>query len=167
MKKILSLLLLVPFLFACQPDNVTTEADSHAHAIHEHDRCHMCGMMITKYPGPKGQLKLKNVEKNPSFCSTRDMFSFLLQPENARQVTQIWVHDMAATSWDDPKDEHFIDGKTATYVYGTSRQAVMGSAVASFSTVNAAEQFANEYGGAVLGFDDITIGLLGEGMSHH
>lgn len=167
MKKILSILLLVPLLFACSPENVVAEIDSHAHGIHEHDRCHMCGMMITKYPGPKGQLQLGNLENNPSFCSTRDMFSFLLQPENARQVHQIWVHDMAATSWDNPQDEHFIDGKTATYVYGTSRQAVMGPAVASFSSVEAAEKFANEYGGAVLEFDDITIELLGEGMDHH
>ncbi|MEZ9139505.1 MULTISPECIES: nitrous oxide reductase accessory protein NosL [unclassified Shewanella] len=167
MKKILSLLLLVPLLFACTPDKVGAEASGHSHAIHEHDRCHMCGMMITKYPGPKGQLSLKNVEVNPSFCSTRDLFSFLLQPENTRQVNQVWVHDMAKTDWDNPKDEFFIDGKTATYVYGTSRQAVMGPAVASFSTKQAAQDFAREFGGAVLKFDDITIELLGENMSHH
>lgn len=135
-------------------------AHDHANAIGEHERCHMCGMMIKKYPGPKGELLLSGGEINPSFCSTRDMFMFALQPENQRQISQAYVHDMAITDWDHPDDSAFIDATQAWYVYGTSRKAVMGSAVAPFSTAEAAEQFAREYGGAVFSYEQITLSLL-------
>ncbi|ACJ31287.1 NosL protein [Shewanella piezotolerans WP3] len=158
MKKFLCLLLL-PLLFACSQgadDNMVIEAP----AIHDHDRCHMCGMMIKKYPGPKGQVHLKGQLVTPKFCSTRDMFNFVLQSENKRQVTQLFVHDMAITDWAAPQDSAFIDAKTAWYVYGSSMKAVMGPAVASFGTKEAALKFAEELGGIVLSYDQIDTNLL-------
>ncbi|CAM3918143.1 MULTISPECIES: nitrous oxide reductase accessory protein NosL [Shewanella] len=139
------------------------ESDTHSHAslvIDAHERCHMCGMMVKQYPGPKGSLHLKGGELQPKFCSTRDMFMFALQPENRRQVETLWVHDMAATDWQYPDDEHFIDATKAWYVYGSNRKAVMGVAVAPFSTLTAAEEFARQYGGAVFKYDEITLELL-------
>ncbi|WP_394203886.1 nitrous oxide reductase accessory protein NosL [Shewanella waksmanii] len=159
MKKLFMSLLLGVSLVGCG----APESNAHQHqaeAITEHDRCHMCGMMIKKYPGPKGELMLKSGELTPKFCSTRDMFTFALQPENQRQVSQLFVHDMAKTDWDAPSDNHFIDATQAWYVYGTSRKAVMGSAVAPFSTKQAAEEFAKQYGGAVLRYDQIDLALL-------
>lgn len=131
-----------------------------APSIGSHDRCHLCGMMITKYPGPKGALLLKSAKIEPKFCSTRDMFNFVLQPENQRQISHLMVHDIGATKWDNPQDSAFIDATKAWYVYGTSRQAVMGSAVASFATKESAQTFAEEFGGAVLQYEQITLGLL-------
>ncbi|MCZ4337335.1 nitrous oxide reductase accessory protein NosL [Shewanella colwelliana] len=128
--------------------------------IGDHDRCHMCGMMVKKYPGPKGVIALNSNSISPSFCSTRDMFMFALQPENQRQVKHLYVHDMGKTDWEHPEDVHFIDATKAWYVYGTSRKAVMGSAVAPFSTRSEAEAFAKEFGGAVLEYDQITLPLL-------
>lgn len=158
MKKLLGLLLL-PLLFACGQSSSDSEVVE-AHAIHDHDRCHMCGMMIKKYPGPKGQVHLKNQAVTPKFCSTRDMFNFVLQSENKRQVNGVFVHDMAKTDWEHPQDSAFIDGKTAWYVYGTSMKAVMGPAVASFGTKDAALKFAEELGGIVLSYDEIDTKLL-------
>ncbi|MCL1056688.1 nitrous oxide reductase accessory protein NosL [Shewanella gelidimarina] len=159
MKKLLGLLLLMPLLFACsqQDSEVMTIA---AVPIHEHDRCHMCGMMIKKYPGPKGQVHLKGLQVTPKFCSTRDMFNFALQSENQRQVTDLFVHDMAKTDWESPEDSAFIDAKTAWYVYGASKKAVMGPAVASFGTKEGAVKFAQELGGIVLSYDQIDTQLL-------
>lgn len=159
MKKLILTLLFVPFMFACSQGEATSQP-THAQAIHEHDRCHLCGMMITKYPGPKGQLSLKNETIVPKFCSTRDMFNFALQPENKRQITNLKVHDMSVTDWEHPEDSAFIDAKSAWYVYGTSKKAVMGPAVASFATKEGATQFASEFGGAVLTYEQITIELL-------
>ncbi|QYK13280.1 nitrous oxide reductase accessory protein NosL [Shewanella rhizosphaerae] len=139
------------------------ESDTHNHdglVIGNHERCHMCGMMVKQYPGPKGSLDLKDNEMQPKFCSTRDMFMFALQPENRRQVEVLWVHDMAATDWQHPEDEHFIDATKAWYVYGSNRKAVMGVALAPFSTLAAAEAFAQQYGGAVFEYDEITLELL-------
>ncbi|WP_144211315.1 nitrous oxide reductase accessory protein NosL [Shewanella donghaensis] len=165
MKKIAFILLLIPMLFACSPQNEEL-AIHDSQAIHDHDRCHMCGMMIKKYPGPKGELFLKNSDAIPKFCSTRDMFNFVLQPENQRQVSQVFVHDMAKTSWEMPEDDSFIDGTKAWYVYGSSRKGVMGPSVGSFSSVDAAQHFAKEFGGAVLAYDEVTLEILGESVSH-
>ncbi|PKH57784.1 nitrous oxide reductase accessory protein NosL [Shewanella sp. Choline-02u-19] len=158
MKKLWGLLLL-PLLFACSQDSSDT-AVVVAQAIHEHDRCHMCGMMIKKYPGPKGQVHLKGQLVTPKFCSTRDMFNFALQSENQRQVTDLFVHDMATTNWESPEDSAFIDAKTAWYVYGASKKAVMGPAVASFGTKEGALKFSQELGGIVLSYDQIDTQLL-------
>ena len=155
--KLLSLTLL-PFLFACNSAENITEVKPVG--IDKHDRCHLCGMMITKYPGPKAELTFKNSDTIAMFCSSRDMFNFALQAENKRQISHIFVHDAGATDWVNPSDSAFIDAKTAYYVYGTSKKAVMGSAVAPFSSVEAAENFAKEYGGKVLEFDDISLDLL-------
>ncbi|MGS0682158.1 nitrous oxide reductase accessory protein NosL [Shewanella sp. 125m-7] len=159
MKKLLLCLLFIPLMYACSQGDASSRS-TQAQAIHEHERCHLCGMMITKYPGPKGQLGLKNETIVPKFCSTRDMFNFALQSENQRQITHLKVHDMSVTDWEHPDDKSFIDATSAWYVYGTSKKAVMGPAVASFSTEESATQFATEFGGAVLAYDQITIELL-------
>ncbi|MGL4472882.1 MAG: nitrous oxide reductase accessory protein NosL [Shewanella sp.] len=158
MKKRLCLLM-IPLLFACSDKPVAVDTNA-VSPLTEHDRCHLCGMMITKYPGPKGQVVMDSSEYNPKFCSSRDMFNFALQPENKRQVTALFVHDAGVTEWEQPQDSAFIDAKRAYYVYGTSRKAVMGPAVAPFSSLEAAEAFANQYGGQVLSFDDISLDLL-------
>ncbi|MGL5360292.1 MAG: nitrous oxide reductase accessory protein NosL [Shewanella sp.] len=159
MKKFYSLLLLVPLLWGCNQTEANVGAQQ-AEMIHEHDRCHLCGMVITKYPGPKGQVHLKAEKMVPKFCSSRDMFNFALQSENKRQINYMMVHDAAATDWEHPDDGAFIDAASAFYVYGTSKKAVMGPAVAPFSTQAAAEAFAKQYGGRVLRFEEITLELL-------
>ncbi|TVL38940.1 nitrous oxide reductase accessory protein NosL [Shewanella algae] len=162
MKKTL-LAIAIPILLLGLPG--CTPAQSHNHEHHaqhlkQHDRCHMCGMMITKYPGPKGQLMLKDSDAVPKFCSSRDMFSFALQPENQRRIKAMFVHDMGTTDWEQPDDNAFIDATTAWYVYGTSKKGVMGPAVAPFSTKEAAQAFAEAWGGRVLAYEEITLELL-------
>ena len=159
MKKLICLIFLLPLLNACS-DSSADVTQYTAEAIHEHDRCHLCGMMITKYPGPKGQVHLKGQSIVPKFCSTRDMVNFALQSENKRQIEALFVHDAGVTNWEKPTDDTFVDAKTAWYVYGTSKKAVMGPAVASFKHKADATKFAEEFGGAVLAYDKITIELL-------
>ena len=69
-------------------------------AIAHADECHLCGMMINEFAGPKGQIFNKGKTTAQKFCSTRDLFSHLLQPENTRQVSHVWVHDMSHVNWD-------------------------------------------------------------------
>jgi len=38
------------------------------------------------------------------FCSTRDLFSFILDPEFQYQIKEIYVHDMSQVPWDSPDD---------------------------------------------------------------
>jgi len=127
--------------------------------IESSDQCHLCGMVISNFEGPKGQLALKGTQTS-KFCSNRDMFSFYLQPENTHRAQKIYVHDMSKAAWGTPEEEYFIDAHDAWYVYGSMRKAAMGEALVSFSEKHTAEMFMKEYGGSMHQFGDITLELL-------
>ena len=127
-----------------------------AHSIERSDECHLCGMLITNFPGPKGELYRRDrAGKVHKFCSTRDMFSFYLDPENKRNVTTIYVHDMSKMPWDEPDDGYFIDAKIAWFVVGSVKTGAMGKTLASFSKQRDALAFAQEFGGDVLDFSQV------------
>ena len=131
-----------------------------AMTIERGDECHLCGMIITGFSGPKGQLYKRGSEQNLKFCSTRDMFAYLLDPEHKHAIQTIYVHDMAVTPWNTPDDEFYIDARTALYVVGHRKKGAMGPTLASFSDQNIAKTFAEEFGGQVYQFEDINQQLL-------
>ena len=129
-------------------------------AIESSDECHLCGMIISNFPGPKGEAYQKDKKDISKFCSTRDLFAYLLQPENARLVQEVFVHDMSQSPWGKPNDEHFIDAKMAWYVIGSSQTGAMGSTLASFSKEKDAKAFSANFGGNVYQYSDITLQLI-------
>lgn len=129
-------------------------------AIEQADECHLCGMIISNFPGPKGENFSKSSDTVNKFCSTRDLFSFVLQPENKRQVKEIYVHDMSKTPWQRPEDEYFIDAREAWFVIGSEKRGAMGKTLASFAQKSDAEVFIKEFGGQLYRFDEITIDVL-------
>ncbi|MBY5920633.1 nitrous oxide reductase accessory protein NosL [Ferrimonas balearica] len=150
-------------LAACsQPQAQVSEI--HAQ-VEQEDRCHLCGMVLVRYPGPKGVANLAN-EQQLKFCSTRDLFEFVLQPDKGRQVVQALVHDMAVNDWHIPADE-FVLAQEAWYVYGSDRPAAMGPALASFSTEESAQAFADAFGGRLFRFEEITLELLNSHKNGH
>lgn len=137
-------------------------------AIEPGDECHVCGMIISNYPGPKGEAYVRNSDVPFKFCSTRDLFSFVLQPENKVNVTQIYVHDMGSTSWKQPSDGAFVDAHSAWYVADQPMKGAMGPTLASFKSEADARKFIGKNGGHLLRFDDITLDILaklGQGTS--
>ncbi|MCV6604298.1 MAG: nitrous oxide reductase accessory protein NosL, partial [Porticoccaceae bacterium] len=143
MKRLLiTFLLPLTLLAGCTPETETEAVVRKAVAIESRDECHLCGMIITNFPGPKGQLYAKGSEQNHKFCSTRDMFAFITDPENQHNIQQAFVHDMALTPWDKPHDEAFVDAKKAFYVIGHKRRGAMGPTLASFAEQQHAEGFA-------------------------
>jgi copper chaperone NosL len=128
--------------------------------FHAGDECHVCGMLITRFPGPKGEAYVYHEQRALKFCSTRDLFAWLLQPETTAVVEAIYVHDMANTDWNHPDDRHLIDARTAWYVVGSTRRGAMGPTLASFAKRADAEAFARQYGGRVLPFESITLPVL-------
>lgn len=146
-------------------------------AFHADDECHVCGMIVTDFPGPKGQAVERNGVRK--FCSTAEMFSWWLQPENNILQARLYVHDMGRSHWDTPDDEHLIDAKQAWYVAGTPLQGAMGASLASFADRQAADELAAEHEGAqVMSFDQIDQAFLqqaaaaqhggmGHDMHHH
>jgi copper chaperone NosL len=131
------------------------------------DECHVCGMVITNFPGPKGQAFTERQQHTRKFCSTKDMFAWFLQPENVNRDHTLYVHNMAETHWDHPDDTHLIDAREAFYVVGSERTGAMGPTLASFETESEATDFAATYGGEILSFDDITLEHLNAGMTMH
>lgn len=156
----LSLLLMPFFLLAGCGEDKKEVMVRQAIAIESSAECHLCGMIITNFPGPKGQVYARGIQDNMRFCSTRDMFAFIVDPENQHNIQQAFVHDMAVTPWDDPDDEAYIDAKKAFYVIGHGKKGAMGPTLGSFSTQADADAFASSEGGKVYRFEEITLDLL-------
>ncbi|WP_303900912.1 nitrous oxide reductase accessory protein NosL [Thiohalomonas denitrificans] len=154
---------LVPLLLAGCGDEAEQRAQTREPVPIEHgDECHVCGMIITNFPGPKGETFLRGSDRARKFCSTRDLFAFLLQPENATIVREIYVHDMAQTDWEHPEDTALIDARSAWYVVGHPLSGAMGPTLAPFAERADAEAFIAEHGGERLQFDEITLDVMGE-----
>ena len=160
MKKLTLLftLLLTLALTACSDNNDQLKMLQQAVIIETGDECHVCGMLITNFDGPKGEAFRKEQGDNVfKFCSTRDMFSYYLDPENTRNVSQMFVHDMSKMPWgkDSINDKHFIDAKAAWYVIGSEKTGAMGKTLASFSLESDAQAFAKEFGGKAISFKEV------------
>lgn len=145
------------FLLACEQSH-SSRAIAEPIAFHSDDECHVCGMIISNWPGPKGEV-LTGSDEVYKFCSTVDMLSWWLQPEHSNQAADIYVHDMTESTWATPADEHLIDAKQAWYVAG-STQMGMGPTLASFSSQQAAVDFSEQYQGDVLAWADIDLEVL-------
>lgn len=156
---------LILSLSACTPAIDQKAMVHQAVKIESSDECHLCGMIISQFKGPKGELYKKEVTQNRSnqvkkFCSTRDLFSFYLDPENQRNITTILVHDMSKMPWQQTNDNHFIDARVAWFVAGSSQYGAMGETLASFSQKQDAQVFVQEFGGEVLSFSQIDLAAL-------
>ena len=137
-------------------------------AIEAGDECHVCGMIITNFSGPKGEAFLRTGARPLKFCSTRDLFSYLLQPESRAMVTQVYVHGMGASDWAHPTDSTFIDARMAWYVADQPMRGAMGPTLAAFKGQEQARAFIEQHGGRLLRFEEITLEILanlGEGAS--
>ena len=116
--------------------------------------CALDGMLLADYPGPKAQIFYAGQAEPDFFCDTIEMFHVYLTPEQVREVRGIFVQDMGKADWDEPHD-HWIDAKSAYYVYGSKREGSMGPTIASFALEQDAAKFVGEYGGKVYRFADI------------
>ena len=158
-RKILFSLIFVAIV-GCSEQSEQQQIIHQAVAIESADECHLCGMLISNFSGPKAELFRKGItqadgDQVKKFCSTRDMFSFYFDPENKRNVTTILVHDMSKAPWDAPNDGYFIDARQAWYVVGSSKMGAMGKTLASFSAKTDADAFAIEFGGRVIDFSAV------------
>ncbi len=130
--------------------------------FNSNDECHVCGMVITRLGGPKGQVFETRTKQMKKFCSTIELFFWYLQPENTPNVLDIYVHDMAQSEWNNPDDQHLIHARNATFVVNSSKKGAMGKTLASFLHIKDAEQFAEKWGGQVVAFTDLSLVLLAQ-----
>lgn len=121
--------------------------------------CELDGMLLADYPGPKAQVHFAGADKPSFFCDTVEFFNTLLAGEQVRAVRAVYVQDMGKADWNNPQG-HWIDARSAFYVMGGKRHGSMGPTIGSFAQRTDADQFATEYGGKVLPFDEIKIDMV-------
>lgn len=156
-----ALLILAVFGLAGCDDGATEKVMAQkAMAIESADECHLCGMLIARFPGPKGQVYERGIQQNMKFCSTRDMFAYALDPEHKHNIQSVFVHDMAVNPWEEPGEETYIDGRKAWFVVGSSKKGAMGPTLGSFKTKESAEAFAKEFGGELKRFEELTLNII-------
>lgn len=162
---LLGIVLSAVALSACQKtqpgmQHVPTEIDAST-------ACSLDGMTLADYPGPKGQILFAGQPKPTYFCDTVELFHTVLQPEQVKAIDAIFVQDMGQADWVKPQG-HWIDAKTAFYVHGSKRTGSMGPTIASFALKADAEKFAQENGGKVLTFTEVTPAMadMGGGGMH-
>lgn len=142
-------------LAACTEE--APEAPPAPHALTAEAVGHYCGMNLLEHKGPKSQIILASWSEPIWFSSARDAFSFKMLPEEAKDIRAIYVSDMAkASSWDNPGPTNWVDARKAFFVIGSTKQGGMGAPeTVPFSDRAAAEQFAAEYGGRIVRFDEV------------
>lgn len=160
--RLITIALLGLSLLACGKEDVEQVAREPV-AFHQEDECHVCGMVISEFEGPKGQgVGNDGVRK---FCSTAEMFGWWLQPENRISDASLFVHDMGQSTWSSPNDAHLIDATQAFYVIGIPLKSAMGASLASFADEAAAQALADEHGGQMLRFEEIDQQVLQQSAS--
>jgi len=123
--------------------------------IDPHTSCSLDGMLLSDFPGPKGQIRYVQDRQVDWFCDTVELLSAMVAPEQIRAIKSAWVHDMARTDWNRPQG-HWIDARQAWYVLGSQRKGSMGPTAATFGTEADARAFVQAHGGQVYRFADIT-----------
>jgi copper chaperone NosL len=118
---------------------------------------HYCGMLLADHEGPKGQIHLASRDRPVWFSSVRDTIAFTRLPDEPRDVTAIYVNDMArARRWEQPEPGAWVEARQAWFVIGSDRRGGMGAAEAvPFSDAAAAEAFRATHGGRVVRLADI------------
>lgn len=116
--------------------------------------CSLDGMLLADYPGPKAQIQYDRGQTD-FFCDTVEMFATILRPEQLKRVRAVYVQDMGQTDWNAPQG-HWIDARTAFYVFGSKLEGSMGPTIGSFASEADAKAFAAHNGGKVLAFAAVT-----------
>lgn len=161
-----SVLALSLLLGGCEPGESAPEVVSPV-AFHADDECHVCGMAITEFPGPKGQAIEPGAVRK--FCSVAEMLGWWLQPENQAQNARLFVHDMTQSEWAAPDDARLIDAREAYFVPVADLPGAMGRTLATFASAEAAQAMASRHGSQVLRLEQLDLGLLQQpaGGAHH
>ena len=149
-------LLSVFLLTACQEERAQ---NTDPLALNPETVGHFCQMNLLEHEGPKGQVHLEGLPGAPLFFSqVSDLVVYLRLPEQSHPVLAFYVSDMGApgATWAVPGAENWTDGRTAQYVVGADVEGGMGAPeVVPFSSLAAAQAFAQEHGGVVMALDAI------------
>ena len=110
-----------------------------------------CNMIVADHQGPKAQIFLAGRSDPIWFSSVRDGIAFTLLPEEPKNRSAFYVHDMGKADWSAPENDHWISAAGAYYVIESAMRGGMGASEAvPFSERVEAEAFAARHGGRVV-----------------
>lgn len=146
----------------------------------DEDACDVCGMVIPQHPGPSAELFYRDEEPsghpNPArFDSTWEAFQYDFERDD-RGWTRVafYVTDYSSVEYevfteDDttfisthPAADAFTDATEVSFVVGSAVEGAMGQDLIAFSDDDDSRAFAEEYGGTVTGYDDVTRSMVAE-----
>lgn len=165
--QLLSKLLLTSFLtvFLVGCNNSEQKAALQPVVFDKHDRCQICGMVILNYPGAKAQVFIKDNKEALKFCSVKDGFVFILQPENNKRLRNFFVSDFGNAK-EIPLNEKMLKAQDAVYVAGSDVRGAMGKSILPFATEDAAKAFKAQHGGTIVKYNEVNLELLNSLKGH-
>jgi nitrous oxide reductase accessory protein NosL len=148
--------------------------------IGEEDRCDVCGMVIRNHPGPIAQIFYADNEPadhgNPArFCSAWEAFQYDFNRQDRGWTRQVfYTTDYSSVEYElttdggdrfisaHPTAESFAAGASVTFDAGASVLGAMGPDLIGFTDDADARAFADDYGGEVVAFADVTPSIVSE-----
>jgi nitrous oxide reductase accessory protein NosL len=140
----------------------------------EGDTCEVCGMNIVNHPGPSTEIFYPDNQpsghENPArFDSTWEAFQYDFERrDRGWNTAAFYVTDYSAVDYSvseeggdsvistHPEAEAFADAESVTFVVGSAVKGAMGRDLIAFAERGDAESFADEYGGSLAAFDEVT-----------
>jgi nitrous oxide reductase accessory protein NosL len=138
------------------------------------DACDVCGMVIPNHPGPSTEIFYRDEQPsghdNPArFDSTWEAFQYHFErADRGWTASAFYVTDYSAVDYTvstaggdrlistHPEASAFVEAEDVTFVVGSEVKGAMGRDLVAFSERADAESFADEYGGSLASFDDVT-----------
>lgn len=123
----------------------------------EKGRCHVCGMPVKKNPGWIAQIVFTDSTR-ASFDGPKDMFRYMLNlkkynhKKSADDIARIYVKGYLGRM---P-----IDASKSFYVIHSHVMGPMGHELVPFATKDDAEEFAQNRGGRVVSYEEVTLQLI-------
>jgi len=134
----------------------------------------VCGMVIPNHPGPSAEIfyadERPSGHDNPArFDSTWEAFQYDFERGDRGWTREaFYVTDYSAVDYSvteeggdrvistHPEAEAFADVESVTFVVGSAVKGAMGRDLIAFTERGDAESFADEYGGSLAAFDEVT-----------
>ncbi|MFC3477690.1 nitrous oxide reductase accessory protein NosL [Halobacterium litoreum] len=134
--------------------------------------CDVCGMVIPNHPGPTAEIFYADEQPsghdNPArFDSTWEAFQYDFEHDDWDREA-FYVTDYSAVDYEirtdggqklistHPTAEAFADAEDVTFVVGSDVVGAMGRDLVAFGDEADAEAFADEHGGKLASFGDVT-----------
>jgi len=144
-------------LVACGGDETPAEVPP-PHAVTEDAVGYFCSMNLLEHSGPKGQVLVPGADRPVWFSTVRQTVAYTMLPESPRVLSAVYVSDLSQVAdWRRVDAAAWVEARSAWFVVESTATGGMGGEdPMPFSDRAKAEQFAQQHGGRVLAFNDLT-----------